>query len=298
MYSRWFNIGVVVLWLSAMTWLVVAKVLPPLLTGQPPSYRSILEAQKREGPVAWRMSLGGKKIGMAWSTTKPLPNGLVELHSRVHFNRVPLEKLVPAFVRHLLVGLERRAPSLEIASESTLTIDPLGRLLRFDSSVRFEPLGETIKLRGVVEGTLLKLSLRVGESTEPAEVYFPPNALLTGTLSPQTQLPGLKAGQQWTVKVYNPLSPLPPREPEEILQARVEDRVPVFFSGRAENVWLVVYRSDSGSRTGGTSPPRGRLWVRGDGTVLKQETLIFGSAMTFERLGSNAAAALKQAIDD
>ena len=42
--------AVVALWLSATGWLVVEKVLPPMLVGQPPNYRSVVEAH--EGTIS------------------------------------------------------------------------------------------------------------------------------------------------------------------------------------------------------------------------------------------------------
>ena len=42
MYSRWSNVAVVILWLSAMGWLMAEKVLPPLLIGEPPKSLSAL----------------------------------------------------------------------------------------------------------------------------------------------------------------------------------------------------------------------------------------------------------------
>ncbi|MHC4180655.1 MAG: hypothetical protein ACYSWU_24410, partial [Planctomycetota bacterium] len=73
MYSRWFNAAVIILWLTAMAWLVKCKVLPPLLEGQRPSYRTILEAQRREPPVGWAMSFNDRPLGWALSTTSELP---------------------------------------------------------------------------------------------------------------------------------------------------------------------------------------------------------------------------------
>lgn len=47
MHSRWFNLTVVLLWLTMMTWLIKLKVMPAMLIGEPPSYAEILDAQAR-----------------------------------------------------------------------------------------------------------------------------------------------------------------------------------------------------------------------------------------------------------
>ena len=73
MHSRWFNGVVVLLWLAMMSWLVMEKVLPPLLVGEPPSYSKIVEAQGHAPPVGWRISCNGRRLGWALSDTKLQP---------------------------------------------------------------------------------------------------------------------------------------------------------------------------------------------------------------------------------
>ena len=107
MYSRWYTAAVVILWLSAMSWLVIEKVLPPLLAGDPPSYRTILEARKRQPPVGWRMALNGRRLGWALCTTGRQPNGLMEVRSRVHFVHLRQQHHLQQ-VFSLMVGYELR----------------------------------------------------------------------------------------------------------------------------------------------------------------------------------------------
>ena len=159
-----------------------------------------------------------------------------------------------------------------------------------------DPFEHVIKLKGTVDEDRLKLTVRSGEASESAEVYLPADALMGDTLSPQTQLPGLRAGQTWKVQAYNPLHPFKNRP--ELLQATVEGIQPLRWGDRWVDAWLVVYRSDSGFRLGGNQTPRGRLWVRRDGTVLIQEMMIFGSTMTFRRLPNDQAAELEEKAHD
>ena len=93
--------------------------------------------------------------------------------------------------------------------------------------------------------------------------------MLGDAWSPQTLLPGLHTGQTWNVPIYSPLRP--PKAPLEILQATVEGSEPILWDGQTEEVWLVVYRNDAGAGLRNNESPRGQLWVRRDGTVLKQE---------------------------
>ena len=290
MYSRWSNAAVIILWLSAMGWLLVEKVLPPLLVGQPPSYRTILEAQRREPPVGWRMSFNGQRLGWALSTTERLEDDLTEVRSWVHFEELPLDDLTPGWLRALVRLVEQPVGRLKMDARNRTLIDPLGRLSSFRSEVRVQPFDDLITMQGAMEGTRLKIEIHTGGLVYEAEERIPPNALLSDVFSPRTQLPGLHAGQTWTVPVYSPLQP--PSHPLEILQATVKGSESIVFNGRREDAFLVVYRSDPGRGLGNDERPRGRLWVRGDGTVLKQQTTIFNSTMTFVRLSDEKAAAL------
>jgi hypothetical protein len=117
-------------------------------------------------------------------------------------------------------------------------------------------------------------------------VYLPQDALVGDALSPQTRLPKLRVGQTWTVPVYSPFRP--PRCPLEILQATVERNEGITWNGRKVEAWLVVYSSDPGAGLDSAKTSRGKLWVRHDGTVLKQELMILSSRLSFVRLPSES----------
>jgi len=292
MYSHWSNAAVVILWLSAMSWLLVEKVLPPLLVGEPPSYRTIVEAQRGEPPVGWKMSFDGRRVGWALSTTTALPEDITEVHSWVHFDQLPLEDLTPGWLRTLVRPAEQPAGRLEMDAKNTTWIDPLGHLSSFKSEVRVTPLDDVIRMQGTIEGSQLKFEIRTGGLSYEMEAQIPQNALLSDALSPRTQLPGIRPGQRWTVPVYSPLRP--PSHPLEILQAEVTGTEPIVWNGGTVQTLLVVYRSDPGYGLGSQERPRGKLWVRRDGTVLKQQAKIFNSTMTFVRLSPDESAELER----
>jgi hypothetical protein len=287
MHSGWFNAGVVILWLATMTWLVKEKVLPPLLIGEPPSYSQIVEAQRHSPPVGWRMAFNSRPVGWALTDTKMQPTGLTEIHGRVHFDTLPLQEMMPSWLRSLSKWIEQPIDKLRMDARSVLTIDGLGRLERFDSTVSVDPLKEVICVRGTVEGRQLQLLVRTGGASFTNEAFLPSDALVCDALSPQAQLPGLRVGQTWTVPVYSPLWPA--KNPLEVIHAKVETMEPIFWNGAMEESSLVVYRDDPGSNAGGNQNLRGRLWVRRDGTVLKQQILFFDSTITFVRLPDAAA---------
>ena len=120
------------------------------------------------------------------------------------------------------------------------------------------------------------------------------NALAGDSLSPQVCLPGLREGQTWKVPSYSPLRP--PNNPVEMLTATVEGLEPFDWNGRPEEVWLVVYRADSGLGMGIDKTPRGRLWVRPDGTVLGQQVMMLDCKLMFVRLPDRQAAELEKKL--
>ena len=235
MQSRWFNTAIVMLWLATMSWLVGEKVLPSFLIGDPPNYSKIVESQRDSPPVGWRMTFNGRPLGWALSDTKLQPSGLTEIYGRVHFEALPLEEVMPTWLRSLVRLIRQPIDRLRMDARSVLTIDALGHLLRFDSSVRIDPLNELIRVRGIVEGQQLQLTVRSGEASFNSETFFPSGALLCDALSPQTKLPGLRAGQKWTMPVYSPFWSA--KNPIEIVHATVEASEPIIWNGASENCW-------------------------------------------------------------
>lgn len=302
MYSRWFNLAVIALWLSAMSWLMVEKVMPPLFRGEPPNYRTILAACREDAVVGWKISCNGRPVGWAQCSTEMLPDDLTDIHSQVHFDEFPLGELTGGWLLERLRILDHQFGLPKMGAESTLTIDSLGRLVHFQSKVRFLPLEQGIKLTGMVDGGKLNLTIYFGESSQPVPVDLPQDALVGDTFSPQTHLPGLRPGQSWKIRTYRPnISLFDPLSVEsEELQATVEDTQRIYFDGRMVDAWLVVYRRDSGLRRLGSQRPQGRIWVRRDdsGTVLKQETRILGTIMTFDRIPKGKMAALTKKAHD
>jgi hypothetical protein len=289
-YGRWFNLAVIVLWLATMTWLVKEKVLPPLLIGDPPSSRQILEARQNEPPVAWRLRWNHRPMGWALSVTEAQPDGSTQIRSRVHFDDLPVGDMTPGWLRGLCRLLDESRAKMETDTRSVLSIDPEGRLRRIRSTIEFKPIGEAVTMEGLVEESDIRLSVRSRELTYQTSIAIDPNTLMGDSLSPQTQLPGLREGQTWTVEVCSPLRY--PNRPLEILQAKVQGTENLQWNDRDVATWLVEYHGNSGIDLGREKKPRGRLWVGLDGTVLKQELALFDSTMTFVRMTPDDAAAL------
>lgn len=296
MYSRWYEVAVVLLWLAAMSWLVGKKVLPSLMIGEPPDAVSILEAQDEDRPTGWSMFFNGRELGWAINTAGTRLDGSTELRTRVHFNELPLDEIVPKWARKMLGEFADLKSQMEMETRSRMVFDDQGKLLWFESSVQFEPGVSAIEVRGVIEGSMVSLNLNSGTFKYETEMSIPRNAMLDDALSPQAHLPGLRQGQKWTLKLYSPLRP--PGSPAEILQAEVEGVQPMRWNNRAVDTWLVTYRGDPGSILGGSDEPVQTLWVDPDGSVLKQQATLFDMTVTFVRLGSEEAAALAEEVEE
>lgn len=288
MSSRWFNGLVVLFWLSTMAWLVVAKILPSLLTGEPPSYKKIvLAAEETPEPVAWDMFWDDEPIGHASSSLVRQPDGMVEIESHVRVRNLPLAEVTPPWMSHMLRLLEGDEVVLDLLAESVFTIDPLGRLASFRGKLGM-PDGVTLmNVQGVVQEDQLKVTVRADQIVHSTEVFLPGDALVGDAFSPRDRLPDLHAGQTWTVPVFSPFQP--PTSPMEVLQASVERRDYIVHNGAAVDCWLVVYREESGGAPQDAQQVRGRVWVQPDGIVLKQEMTMFDHCLVFVRAAPRAA---------
>jgi hypothetical protein len=271
----------------SMTWLVSQKVLPSLRIGQPPNYHTILEAQKQDPVVGWRLAFNNHELGWALSETKQQENGMTEISSRVHFNHLPLAELTSIMSRVFNRFLENNTPKLALDARSSLLIDPLGKLVRFDSTLRANEILDPIRIQGVVEGSQMEISIDSKDYSAKKEFYLPQNAIVGDALSPQSQLPNLCEGQTWTAPSFSPFRSA--SAPMEIQIAKVEGRELVSWDDQIVDTWLVVYRNDPGEGFRNSQNPRDKLWVADDGRVLKQSSVIFDSTMTFTRMTEDEA---------
>jgi hypothetical protein len=129
------------------------------------------------------------------------------------------------------------------------------------------------------------------------EIVMPADAFLSDLLSPQSQLPGLRDGQSWSVPIYNPLSP--GKNPVEIIFATVEGTEQKVWGGAQVIAWRVVYRSDPGSGPAGDQNVRGIVWVRcRTGAVIEQQVRMSGATIDFVRLTKDEAAELAKAAGE
>ena len=285
MTIRWYQLGVLVLWLAATGWLVVCKIVPPLLIGEPPVYAS-MAADKPQPPVAWFLDLNHSRLGWALSEISRQSTDVTEIHSLVHFDGLPLDQLLPAYLQIFVPQGSATLKGVQLEVESHMLINPLNQLQSFDSRLKFHPhSGQSlVAIEGTVDGDKLKLSFRAGD-TPPGkwEISMPENKI-RDSFSPETELRRLHRGQSWTIVTYSPLAL--PSNPLDLLSTR---RRPRFcLPGRRANGHHV--EGAHGAGVAGSIPQR-----RGPNpTTIRTSATGYGSvwmAPSFEKRCSSAATA-------
>lgn len=299
MSPRWLNLLVVAFWLATMTWLVVVKIVPTLLLGEPPSYKKLVAEADHSPPppVAWDIYWDDEPIGKADSQTIRQSDGMTDIESHVHIEELPLAELAPPGVSQILRLLDEDDVILNVKAESIFSIDPLGNLASFRSVLGTMETPKLVTMQGVVDSGHMKVTVRSGGTVHSTEMFVPGNVLVGDALSPRDRLPDLHAGQTWTVPVYSPFQPTD--SPMEILRAEVEPLRLIEHDGEMVAVWLVVYRADGDGRSRQSQTPRGQVWVRRDGMVLKQEMTLYSHRLAFVRVERVAVEeAVEAATDD
>jgi hypothetical protein len=192
-------------------------------------------------------------------------------------------------VRHALLG--RGELWLDVAVVTTTDFAPDGNLQSFVSRVHTGEIRDLMRVAGTVDDRRLDITvfgMSDTSSGQPAtlrelyrkEVVLPPNVMVSNTFSPQPRLADLRVGQRWTFPVYRPF---PPGSAAEIMEAQVEADATLDYLGEPTRALLVVYRREAGSGISAAQEPTGRMWVRGDGTVLRQELRVANLQLTFDR---------------
>jgi hypothetical protein len=250
--------------------------------------------------MGWNVYLNDHRLGWALSEISQQSSGITEIHSLVHFDRLPLTELLPAYLRAIARASAHAAGSTEMEVESNLITNPLNQLVSFDSRLRPKGGQSLVKIEGSVEGDKLKLSVRVGDYNNPnIEVPMPDNKI-RDSFAPEMELRGLHLGQSWTIVSYSPLAlPSHPmdmiqgRPPTEVLFAKVEQRARMPWNGQSEAMWVVVYRSEASDGPGSEKNIRNRMWVRRDGSVVRQEVFLGDYSLLFMRLPEEDAVKLR-----
>ena len=263
---------VVLLWGATMTWLVSAKILPTFLCGEPPQ-----TGVNAHEPACWRVTVGEQPIGWAVSQAVPGADETTELHSRVQLSAVPLSRMAP---RWMATVIDKLGP-LSVDMRSRTTLDSLGNLSLFESSVKINDLPSAILMKGVVLDGFIRLKLQYGEVVHKLKYPWPEHAMLGSKLTPDASLLQVYPGRRWQKEVYNPFGG--PQGAIEIIEAEVVENQPLLVNGKLVNTRRIEYRSLNATGVSAENRRRSTVWVDETGRVVREDIVLMDVLLRFER---------------
>lgn len=289
-YRGWFAPFVIGLWVVTSGWLVTAKILPAWRPGSPPGYQGLYGSGGRLGPVGWTVHWNGSPLGWALAESTRGPDGGLTVESRLHFERLPVEEVLPSWAGDLVAGMLRTHGLATFDARGRLAIDDAGKLQTFRSAVSVAGVADDVVLEGTVRDGEVAIDVQAGDIRYRTNRHLPDQLTLGDELSPQASMPGLYEGRRWTVPVYSPIRPS--LSPLDILHAEVGPEETMFWDNTLMRVHVVSYREDPSS----SRPPRSRLWVDRGGRVLKQESQVLDGRLVFIRRSDEDASRLAASV--
>jgi hypothetical protein len=273
MGNRIFVGVVVLLWMGTMSWLMVARILPPFFNGEPPGHGTIV----RDAPVCWDIEHDGELVGHAVSKAVPGALGSTEIHSRVQLEGLDVRKLAPQWMSTIVRGIG----SISLDTRSRITIDSFGSLSSFETRIRLNDLPLVMKVAGRVDGPNLVLKITSGDVTHTTRYPVPKNSLLASELIPEPKLLQVYVGRKWQQEIYSPFRP--PSDSLEVLQAEVVEESWFDRRGERTRAKKIEFRAMSPAGVAADNTLRAVLWVGDDGTVLRQDLHLMDTKLRFER---------------
>jgi hypothetical protein len=277
LHHPWLIPLVVIFWAVSSGWLLVEKILPSLSPGSPPGYQALYMAENRLVPVAWTVLWNEQPLGWAMSQSIRTEEGGMEVESLLHFDRLPIDEVLPAWTKMFLRQSFDPGTSYALDARGHLSIDRQGNLKSFSSVVNLPATADRVFLDGRIIDGEVTVDVRAHGMNYSVSRHLPRHITIGDELSPQATLPGLYHNRQWTVPVYSPLRP--GQSPIQILHAKVTGEESMFWCDKLVRCDLVHYSDDPSKHR----EPRCRLWVDRSGRVLKQESLMLGSKLVFQR---------------
>ena len=147
MHRPWLTPIIIIFWCVTTTWLVVAKILPSLLPGSPPGYQALYASNNRLIPVAWGVLWKDQPLGWAVSESVRDDDGGVGVETILHFERLPIDELLPGWMKTLVGRALDGSVVFDFEARSTLSIDAEG--VAADGTIFVSYLAHNTTLAGV-----------------------------------------------------------------------------------------------------------------------------------------------------
>jgi hypothetical protein len=274
MGNRIFVAVVVLLWMGTMSWLMVARILPPFFQGEPPQHGVPL----RDEPICWQIEYSGRPVGHAVSQAVAGASGTNEIYSRVLLEGIELKELAPQWMG----GLVRALGDISLDSRTRMVVDSLGHLSAFETRIKINDLPLVMKVSGKVVGAELVLKIQSGEVNHEVRYPVPDNDLLTSELLPEPKMLQVYVGRKWQQELFSPFQS--PIDSLALLQAEVVEEGPIEHRGQRMYARKIEYRSMSDAGVSLDNQLRAVVWVAEDGAVLRQDVYLMNNAkLRFER---------------
>jgi len=285
MGNKIFGVVVFLLWGATMSWLLVAKILPPFFHGDPPRASHF----SRMRPVAWTIELEGKPCGVSVSQAAEGALDTVEIHSRVRLDRIPLPEVAPQWMQSVL----RNLGEVQLDIRNQATFDSLGALATFQTRVQVDEVQSVVKMSGRVHEGQLRLRIQAGEYVRRSQHAWTEKSMLGGELSPEPRLLRAYTGRKWREEVYSPFGA--PGAPAELIEAEVLDEQLIRIGDELVSAKKVVYHSLTAAGVSEKDRLRAVVWVRDDGYVIRQDAYFMNVCLRFTRMTDDES---KQLADE
>ncbi len=275
MPPRWLAIIIIAAWLSVTSWMLWTEVLPYWLPGTPPAFSIDLveEAQQGRNLTRWVAERNGEKVFQVNTHVERTAAGVFEMGAeyKPHASR---DKDGPARIGGLSVARMTSAYRVNLAGDLVgLSIHVEGEtLIPFKADIAGE-------VRAGKLASLVVLHAGGQESRLPLpEVAVPRGGNALMPLHPVNRIRGLRPGQAWTLRFFDPLRAIGGRgEGMTLLRAAVRPQEETFTHGRrkSEPCLVIDYRGDEVEAS---------TWVAvRTGLVLKQEATQDGETWVLYR---------------
>lgn len=273
MGNRIFVAVVLLLWAATMSWLVVEKILPPFLSGEPPAHG----ATGQKSPICWQIEYAGRQVGYAVRQTVPGAQSTTEIHSRVLLENIPLKEMAPQWMGSIVDSLG----PIRLDSRMRLVLDSLGSLASFDTKVHLNDVPLVVKVHGKVDGPELVLRFISGGVSHEARFPLPSAKQIDGEMIPEPKLLQIYVGRRWHVEMFSLFRP--PNDSLTLLEAEVVAEESIHHAGRVIRTKRIEYRDLSAAGVAVEQTLRAAVWVADDGDVLRQDVYLMNAKLRFER---------------
>jgi len=288
MGNRIFVAVVLLLWASTMSWLVVEKILPPFLSGDPPAH-----GQKEAEPVCWQIECAGQHVGYAVRQAVPGALATTEVHSRIVLEEMPIKEMAPQWMSSLVDNLGE----IRLDSRTRLTLDSFGTLSSFDTKVQINDMPLVVKVFGKVDGPELKLKFLSGGVAQEWTFPYPKSNQLNGELIPESKLLQIYVGRKWQIEMFSLFRP--PSDSLTLMQAEVVDEENIRHGDRMVRTRRIEFRDLSTAGVAAEHTLRATVWVSDEGMVLRQDVyLVSNTRLRFERRTDPQAVRLAEELLD